>query len=174
MAEDNPCHEQRCICPPAQMLSSLLPSIVFSMRHHRSCLTLSPHVCFYDRGFSFFSFHSALRPTPDTLTTLKRTPGISPLALPFRPNPASRTSSFSSTKFKQPSFGTANIESYQYCSHRNCVIHPCPFLSILYRRTESSNLLSILYQLHSDTFSDGTVWLFGFDTDFFQHDALCV
>ena len=31
-----------------------------------------------DRGFSFFSFHRAKRPTPETLTTLKRTPGKSP------------------------------------------------------------------------------------------------
>ena len=61
----------------------------------------------YERGFSFFSFHKAERPTPETLTTLKRTPGISPLALPLRPNPERRTSSFSSTKFKQPSLGTA-------------------------------------------------------------------
>jgi hypothetical protein len=60
----------------------------------------------YDLGFSFFSFHRADRPTPETLTTLKRTPGISPLALPLRPKPARRTSSFSSTKFKQPSLGT--------------------------------------------------------------------
>lgn len=60
----------------------------------------------YDLGFSFFSFHRASRPTPETLTTLKRTPGISPFALPLRPNPAIRTSSFSSTKFKQPSLGT--------------------------------------------------------------------
>ena len=60
----------------------------------------------YERGFSFFSFHRAERPTPETLTTLKRTPGISPLALPLRPKPERRTSSFSSTKFKQPSLGT--------------------------------------------------------------------
>ena len=53
---------------------------------------------------TFFSFHRARRPTPDTFTTLKRTPGISPLALPLRPKPEMRTSSFSSTKFKQPSF----------------------------------------------------------------------
>ena len=66
-----------------------------------------PHaVVLYDLGFSFFSFHSADRPTPETLTTLNRTPGISPFALPLRPNPASRTSSFSSTKLRQPSLGT--------------------------------------------------------------------
>lgn len=53
---------------------------------------------------TFFSFHSASRPTPETLTTLKRTPGISPFALPRRPKPEIRTSSFSSTKFRHPSF----------------------------------------------------------------------
>ena len=53
---------------------------------------------------TFFSFHRASRPTPDTFTTLKRTPGISPFALPRRPKPEMSTSSFSSTKFKQPSF----------------------------------------------------------------------
>jgi hypothetical protein len=53
---------------------------------------------------TFFSFHSARRPTPETLTILKRTPGISPLALPRRPKPEMRTSSFSSTKLRQPSF----------------------------------------------------------------------
>lgn len=62
----------------------------------------------YDLGFSFFSFHRALKPTPETLTTLKRTPGISPLALPLRPKPERRTSSFSSTKLRQPSLGTAH------------------------------------------------------------------
>jgi hypothetical protein len=71
--------------------------------HHHHC---SSRRDVYDLGFSFFSFHRADRPTPETLTTLKRTPGISPLALPLRPNPARRTSSFSSTKFKQPSLGT--------------------------------------------------------------------
>ena len=54
--------------------------------------------------FTFFSFQRARRPTPDTFTTLNRTPGISPLALPLRPKPEIRTSSFSSTKFRQPSF----------------------------------------------------------------------
>jgi len=53
---------------------------------------------------TFFSFHRASRPTPETLTTLNRTPGISPFAFPRRPKPEIRTSSFSSTKFRQPSF----------------------------------------------------------------------
>ena len=42
------------------------------------------------------------------------------------------------------------------------------------RLTESSNLLSVLDQLDSDTFSDGGVGLFGFDTDLFQHNTLGV
>eukprot|EP00964_Phaeocystis_antarctica_P094714 scaffold61357_cov75-Phaeocystis_antarctica.AAC.5 len=45
------------------------------------------------RGFSFFSRYKASRATPDTLTTLNRTPGMSPTAWPFRPNPAISTSS---------------------------------------------------------------------------------
>jgi hypothetical protein len=34
----------------------------------------------YDRGFSFFSLNKARSDTPDTFTTLKRTPGMSPTA----------------------------------------------------------------------------------------------
>lgn len=60
----------------------------------------------YDLGFSFFPLYKARRETPETLTTLNRQPGISPLDLPLLPNPEIRTSSFSSTKFKQPSLGT--------------------------------------------------------------------
>mmetsp|Transcript_1761 Transcript_1761/g.5783 ORF Transcript_1761/g.5783 Transcript_1761/m.5783 type:complete len:269 (+) Transcript_1761:270-1076(+) len=60
----------------------------------------------HDRGFSFFSRYRAMRATPDTLTTLKRTPGMSPTACPLRPNPAISTSSFSSMKLRQPSLGT--------------------------------------------------------------------
>lgn len=62
-------------------------------RRHRSGLKETV----YDRGFSFFSFQRAKRPTPETLTTLNRTPGISPFALPRRPKPEIKTSSFSST-----------------------------------------------------------------------------
>jgi hypothetical protein len=77
-----------------------------------------PHAAvLYDLGFSFFSFHSADRPTPETLTTLNRTPGISPFALPLRPNPASRTSSFSSTKLRQPSLGTISHQPLSSSSH---------------------------------------------------------
>ena len=49
----------------------------------------------YDRGRSFFSLYKASRETLATLTTLNRTPGISPTAWPFLPNPATNTSSFS-------------------------------------------------------------------------------
>jgi len=68
----------------------------------------------YERGFSFFSFHRASRPTPDTFTTLNRTPGISPLALPRRPKPEMRTSSFSSTKLRQPSLGTKAVTFFPF------------------------------------------------------------
>merc|ERR1719409_1949027 len=69
--------------------------------------TKSPHV--YERGFSFFSLKRAMRATPDTFTILKRTPGMSPLAWPERPKPATRTSSFSSRKLRQPSRGTKAV-----------------------------------------------------------------
>jgi len=76
----------------------------------------------YERGFSFFSFHSADRPTPETFTTLNRTPGISPFAFPLRPKPARRTSSFSSTKLRQPSLGT------KFSNQPSVLAHPVHFL----------------------------------------------
>merc|ERR1719150_2594995 len=60
----------------------------------------------YDRGFSFFPFHNANKLTPETFTTLNRTPGISPTLCPLRPKPDTKTSSLSSMKVKQPSAGT--------------------------------------------------------------------
>jgi hypothetical protein len=36
------------------------------------------------------------------------------------------------------------------------------------------NFLTILFELDSDTLSDGRVWLFGFDTEFFNDDSLGV
>ena len=83
----------------------------------------------YDRGFSldvsthqennqkmthFFSFQRARRPTPATLTTLNRTPGISPFAFPRRPKPEIKTSSFSSVKLRQPSLGTNAVTFFPF------------------------------------------------------------
>ena len=61
-----------------------------------------PHLC----GFSFFLNQSASSDTPDTFITLNLTPGISPTAWPFLPNPATTTLSFSSINDKEPSLGT--------------------------------------------------------------------
>lgn len=41
-------------------------------------------------------------------------------------------------------------------------------------RTESSNLLSVLDELNTDTLSDGGVGLLGFDTDFLENYSLGV
>ena len=83
--------------------------------------------CVYDRGRSFFPVYSAHRDTLATFTTLNltpaggmagelgqeethtHTPGMSPTACPFLPNPAISTSSFSSTKLRQPSLGTKAV-----------------------------------------------------------------
>ena len=50
--------------------------------------------------------YKANKEIPFTATTLNLIPGKSPTALPFLPKPATKTSSFSFKKFKQPSFGT--------------------------------------------------------------------
>merc|ERR1712093_443069 len=65
-------------------------------------------------GLLIFSFHSADRPTPETFTTLNRTPGISPFAFPLRPKPARRSSSFSSTKLRQQSLGTNAVTFFPF------------------------------------------------------------
>lgn len=55
--------------------------------------TQREHALGTHRGFSFLPRKRASRDTPDTFTTLKRTPGISPTAWPRRPKPAISTSS---------------------------------------------------------------------------------
>ena len=111
---------------------------------------------------TFFSFQRARRPTPETLTILKRTPGISPFALPRRPKPEIRTSSFSSTKFKQPSF----------CRYKS--IFERDFIARDTHGDEGGDLLSVLDELHTHTLANSRVGLLGLDTDFLEHDALGV
>ena len=88
----------------ACLMATIMPQICINPIKFTSLL----FGCLHDLGFSFFSFHKADKPTPETFTTLNRTPGISPFALPFRPKPDNSTSSFSSTKLRQPSLGTAS------------------------------------------------------------------
>jgi len=70
---------------------NLLKSLLVHERDKEESMALV--VYFQVLGFSFFSRNNANKETPATLTTLKRTPGISPLACPLRPNPAIKTSS---------------------------------------------------------------------------------
>jgi hypothetical protein len=73
-----------------------------------------------------------------------------------------RTSSFSSTKFRQPSF---------FLNVRNHNVNPGE------RGTygnKSGDLLSVLNELHTHALADGRVGLFGFDANLLEDDALCV
>jgi len=56
--------------------------------------------------FSAFPVNNDFKDFPFTAIHLNLTPGISPTACPFLPNPEIITSSFSLIYFKQPSFGT--------------------------------------------------------------------
>ena len=58
---------------------------------------------------SFLPLYKAKREILVTLTILKWTPGMSPTAWPWWLHPATRTSLFSSIKFKQPSLGTKTV-----------------------------------------------------------------
>ena len=66
---------------------------LFSEKHVN--FTSEKQLDVYDLGRSFFCLYRASSDTLATFTTLKRTPGISPTAWPFLPNPATSTSSFS-------------------------------------------------------------------------------
>ena len=61
---------------------------------------------YYIYHFSTLPNQRANNDFPLTATILNLTPGISPTACPFLPNPATVTSSFSFKKLRQPSFGT--------------------------------------------------------------------
>ena len=80
---------------------------------------------------------------------MKRTPGISPFALPLRPKPARRTSSFSSTKFRQPSLGTAQVSAPAPHDHKPRRRQPRSRFAhrASGNRTESSDLLAVLDEL---------------------------
>lgn len=100
----------------------------------------------------FFSFQRARRPTPATLTTLNRTPGISPLAFPRRPKPEMRTSSFSSVCI------TLADRHWKKVMATNEV-------QTTVVGDESGNLLTVLDELNSNTLSDSRVGLLGLNTD---------
>ena len=86
----------------------------------------------YDRGLSFFSLYKAHRDTLATLTTLKRTPGISPTAWPLRPNPATNTSSFSwnthsivsNSYYNSPGFHLTKIIYFNFSYLLSCFLIP--------------------------------------------------
>ena len=101
------------------------------------------HMKIYDCVFAIRTLDLGLPFTPLSkapLTALKQTPGMSPMAWPLQPNLATRTSSFSSIKFKQPSLGTKAVTVF----------------------------LDILDQLDPGTLPDGRIWLFGFNPSFFS------
>ena len=64
------------------------------------------YIIYFDFGFSFFFLNNAFNPISATWTTLNLTPGKSPTACPFLPNPAISTLSFSSMNSILPSPGT--------------------------------------------------------------------
>ena len=101
------------------------------------------------RVISAFPLNSAMTDLPLIWTTLKRTPGISPTACPFLPNPATVTSSFSFKKFKQPSFGT-KAEIFFPFFLSNTLQH---FLTAEFGYLDS---LHNMYCLHSNFFNNQT------------------
>jgi hypothetical protein len=93
---------------------------------------------------------------------------FNPAATYLRPKPEIRTSSFSSTKFKQPSLGTKAVTvatgERQYGDQR-----------LKARRWPIRlTLLSVLDELDTDTLADSGVRLLGLDTDLLEDDTLGV
>ena len=80
----------------------------FFFRYMRTYYYRAFVIKIYDLGLSFLPLYKGKSETLATLTTLKRTPEMSPTWY-LQPNPAIRTSSFSSIKFKQPSLGTKAV-----------------------------------------------------------------
>ena len=70
---------------------------------------------------------------------------MSPTVWPLQPNPATRTSSFSSIKFKQPSLVQRLWFFFFFCH---------------------------FWLLNPDTLPNGRIWLFGFNFYFFKHNFL--
>ena len=59
-----------------------------------------------------------------TLITLKWTPGMSPIACPLWPKPTTRTSSFSSIKFKPPSLSTKAVIFFFFFFYHSWLAEP--------------------------------------------------
>uniref|UniRef100_A0A452T8F9 Ubiquitin-like-conjugating enzyme ATG10 n=1 Tax=Ursus maritimus TaxID=29073 RepID=A0A452T8F9_URSMA len=112
----------------------------------------------------------AKRETLATLTTLKRTPGMSPTAWPLRPNPATRTSSFSWNKINSLLLVSLAITKNTHSSYkklgktitetRDTYLNKIQTTIIGY---EGCDFFAILDQLDPDALPDGRIWLLGFN-----------